>query len=498
MFFKKSKQEAGDQGVVYRKAKIWQIICYACQALPNMGVYILIGYASYAANIGFGISTAIVGVLLMIMRIFDAITDPLLAFVYDKVNTRFGKLRILTVLGFCIEALALYLMYDGLASKGFGMPVFLILYMVYVIGYTMINMTIQTFPAIMSNDPHQRPTIGVWATGFNYLVPIGLTVFLNYGLLQQVGGTYNQAFLSSAVKFIILIGAVGTLLCCIGISAYDKPETFRGTSVKREKLKFADMISLIRNNKPFQSYVWAQASDKLAQQVGSQTIITTLLMGIVIGNMGLSTIISAISMLPSILFAIVGARYAGRHGSKNGIVTWTKACIVVAVIFIVFFFIVDPTQIAVIGSVPMIIFAILTLTLSGTRMCVTTCDTSFMADIIDYELDRSGKYIPAVVTGTYSLIDKLISSVSTVIATGCVALLGYRETMPQPGDPCTTAIFLMSMALSYGLPIIGWIITLIAMRGCKLDKEEMANVQKRIADKKAAALAQMKQEAENS
>ena len=43
------------------------------------------------------------------------------------------------------------------------------------------------------------------------------------------------------------------------------------------------------------------------------------------------------------------------------------------------------------------------------------------------------------------------------------------------------------MALYFGLPILGWICTLVAMRLCKLDKAEMVNVQKRIAEKKAAA-----------
>ena len=43
------------------------------------------------------------------------------------------------------------------------------------------------------------------------------------------------------------------------------------------------------------------------------------------------------------------------------------------------------------------------------------------------------------------------------------------------------------MALMYGFPIIGWIITLIAMRFCPLSKEDMVEVQKRIAEKKAIA-----------
>ena len=89
-------------GVQYRRAKLWQIILYACNALCGLTVYSLIGQASYAASIGFGISTMAVGAILTSTRILDAITDPLLAFLYDRVNTRFGKLRILIMGGFAV------------------------------------------------------------------------------------------------------------------------------------------------------------------------------------------------------------------------------------------------------------------------------------------------------------------------------------------------------------------------------------------------------------
>ena len=74
-------------------------------------------------------------------------------------------------------------------------------------------------------------------------------------------------------------------------------------------------------------------------------------------------------------------------------------------------------------------------------MCVSTANTAFMSDLIDYELDRSGRYVPAVVTGTYSFLDKLISSFGAAIATGAVALVGYTSTVPQPGDPATPVNF---------------------------------------------------------
>ena len=477
--FKKKPTASEVDGVQYRRAKLWQIICYACNGLVGMSVYSLIGMASYSASIGYGITTAAVGIILTCSRILDGITDPLLAFVYDRVNTKFGKLRILMVAGYLIEALALYGMFTGFSSKGLGLPVFALLYIVYIIGYTITNMTAQTIPAIMTNDPRQRPTIGVWTTVFNYMV-------LNVVLLPKCGGTYNQAFLTAACNITLIVAAIGTLLVCLGVSSFDKPENFVGTK-KSEPLKMADVVEVLKHNRPLQCYIASNASDKLAQQVGSQAIIGTLINGILIGNMGLATILTVISMIPSIFFAAFGAKYVGKYGSKKGIVNFTCISMVITAVLVVFFIVIDPKQIGVMGSPAMIIYVVLTLLQNGSNMCITTSNTSYMADAIDFELDRSGRYIPAVVSGTYSLVDKLITSFAAVIATGAVALLGYTTTMPQPTDPSTPAIFWMTMALKFGLPIIGWIITLVAMRSCPLTKEEMVNVQKRIAEKKAAA-----------
>ena len=240
--FKKNPTASEVDGVQYRRAKLWQIICYACNGLVGMSVYSLIGMASYSASIGYGITTAAVGIILTCSRILDGITDPLLAFVYDRVNTKFGKLRILLVAGYLIEALALYGMFTGFSSKGLGLPVFALLYVLYIIGYTVSNMTAQTIPAIMTNDPRQRPILGVWTTAFNYLVPMVMSMVLNVVLLPKCGGTYNQAFLTAACNITLIVAAIGTLLVCLGVSAFDKPESFVGTK-KAEPLKMADIAA---------------------------------------------------------------------------------------------------------------------------------------------------------------------------------------------------------------------------------------------------------------
>ena len=68
----KKQTAAETDGVQYRRAKLWQIILYACNALPGMGVYMLIGMASYSASIGYGIATAVVGVILTARRAWSS------------------------------------------------------------------------------------------------------------------------------------------------------------------------------------------------------------------------------------------------------------------------------------------------------------------------------------------------------------------------------------------------------------------------------------------
>ena len=483
-------------GVDYRRAKLWQIILVAFNAFNGMAVYFLIGLAIYSASIGYGIATAVVGGLLTFTRIFDAITDPILAFLYDRFNTPWGKVRPLMLLGWLIESAGLLCLFNFFSSKGHGIPMFLLCYMVYVIGYTIVNMTAQTLPALMTNDPKQRPTVGVWQTVLNYLTPMVLNIVVYTKLMPAFGGSFNQEFLNVVTWMCVSISFVGVVLVCIGISAYDKPENFKG--IKNERLKIRDMLDVLRRNKPLQEYIIAASSDKIAQQAAAASIVSTMLNGILIGNMGLATTLSMIGMLPSILFAIYGARYAGQHGHKEAIVTWTRnsiwANLAIIAFFIITRFTVGTTVIST-SLVFKILFIVLTFAVNGFAMCVTTANTGFMADIIDFELDRSGKYIPAVITGTYSLVDKIVSSFSSAIATGCVALIGYTTTMPQPTDEATSGVFWMTMFLRYGLAILGFVCTLLAMRRCKLDKAEMVEVQKRIEEKKAVAQGAFIQEA---
>ena len=104
------------------------------------------------------------------------------------------------------------------------------------------------------------------------------------------------------------------------------------------------MVAVLKENKPLQCYVAAAASDKIAQVTASQAVITTMMGGIIIGNMGLSSILGMVSMLPSIIFAILVQDMQESTEVRKQLPRWTKVCLVLGAILIVFFVVIDPSK----------------------------------------------------------------------------------------------------------------------------------------------------------
>lgn len=479
-------------GVQYKRAKMWQIALSQLTGAGQMCFYMLMTYATYIGNVNYGILVAVTGVIITASRIFDGITDPICAYIIERFNSKHGKIRIFMLLGWLIMALATTAMCNwgaGHLSGAGGLIFFIVCYMVYIIGYTLVGVSTSITGNVMTNDPKQRPTISVFSTIYSYLSPM-LLMGIGTGLLlpmfgNQVSGPYLATFNYVAVGASLFF----YLLSCIGIAPYDKPENFEGVSLTKseeEKPGIKDMWALIKDNKELQRYMVAAVSDKLAQTIGSVSVVTVMLYGIMIQNYGISTIITIVAMLPGIVFAIIGARIAGKHGNKKAMVDWTWVSIVINVIYAAFLLFTDTTQITR-AIVPSVIFFLLLFGGNAAKMVVSTATNALRMDIVDYELYRTGRFMPASVSATYSFVDKLVSSLGSTIATGMVALIGYNEVAPQAGDPLTAAVKWMTVILLIGFPILGWICTILAMKKSELSKEKMIEVQKAILERSGAS-----------
>ncbi len=108
----------------------WELFCYGLLSLPiAMGGFALVTYIPtyYAVDLGLGLS--LVGLIFVIGRLLDIITDPVIGYLSDKTQTKWGPRRPWMVLGvplFCLAAGALFmppddpsLLYLALASAAY-------------------------------------------------------------------------------------------------------------------------------------------------------------------------------------------------------------------------------------------------------------------------------------------------------------------------------------------------------------------------------------------
>ena len=120
------------------------------------------------------------------------------------------------------------------------------------------------------------------------------------------------------------------------------------------------------------------------------------------------------------------------------------------------------------------------------KMIVSTATNAMRMDIVDYELYRSGNYLPATVSAVYSFIDKMISALAPMLATLLIGVVGYTgSNIPQASDVLTVGKRIITIALFCGMPILGWICTILAMKKFSLTREKMEEIQMDIAAKKS-------------
>lgn len=485
-------------GVNYRKASWLQMILGNANNGCGMCFYLLMIYASYIGTQGYGIISATVGIILMATRIFDGVTDAFVAALFEKLPAKHGKIRVFIVLGWAIASLAVIIMFSWAAGKFTGIAgiiVFILAYILYIIGYTINGIAGATVSIVITNDPTQRPMNGLISTLYSYLTPLLFNNIIAFLILPKYDNQYNMPMLKEACYLYVAFGLIFVVLACIGLRKVDVEETYKGikgiAKGKKERIKFKDMMAVLKNNREAQMYIVTGVSDKFAQQVGSQSVITTLVNGILIGSYTATALVGNATMIIGILFAFIGGVFVAKKGAKKSTVTWSLLSIILATINLGYFIFLGPHGMSAVGKmgIPLIIYAVLMVGTTACKMVLTTTGVAMRGDVVDYELSRSGNYLPAVIGGVYNFMDKIVTSVCSAIAGFCIAAIGYVNTVPQMGDEITTPLFVMAMFLSLGLPIIGWAINLIAMKFYKLDRETMIRVQKDIADKKEAARA---------
>jgi Na+/melibiose symporter-like transporter len=476
-----------DSGQQYNRAKLWQICLFTLNnTSTNIQAFVL-GFVTYYATGIAGLAVMLVSTILMATRLFDGVIDPLIGYIIDKTEGKFGKFRPLMIIGNIITSGTILLVYGVTHHLPESMQFIFFVGMLVInkIGYSLQTSVTKAGQTVLTNDPKQRPIYSIFDGAFNALLFGGGQIYVASYLMGKHGG-FNMGLFTELNSVGLIISLIFTILAIVGIASKDRKEYY-GLAEEGTNTTFREYWGVIKGNRPLQMLSLSAATDKLALSIARHSVVVVMLFGILLGDYSLSGTIGMITMIPALLITFLVVAMARKHGMKKSLVrsTWIGLFSFIGLI-VLFLAIDDPASISLSNiGLPTVLFLVLYLCASSFGGVPSTLVIPMIADVSDYEVNKSGRYVPGMMGTIFSFIDQLVSSLAPVIVGAMVGIIGFKEKFPEVGDALTTPLFNMTLIVAFGLPAIGLVISLIAMKFYKLDAKEMEKIQAGIAEIKS-------------
>ena len=145
------------------RAKTWQMALFALNNTSTNLWLVLLNFVAYYLTGYVGVAVVMATSIMTFMRIWDAITDPIVGYIVDKTDGKFGKNRPFMAAGNIVLVITTFLMFFTThhLPEEFRFIYFLVIYLIYIIGYTLQTVVTKSAQSCLTNDPKQRPTFGI-------------------------------------------------------------------------------------------------------------------------------------------------------------------------------------------------------------------------------------------------------------------------------------------------------------------------------------------------
>ena len=478
--------EKQEMNTATNRAKLYQLILFPMNNGATNVYYILtMNFIAYYANGVLGLLLMFATTMVTVMRLFDAVTDPIIGALIDRTSGKFGKFRPYMILGNVIMIVSSILMYFGTRLIAEDMAwlkytCFVLFYALYVIGYTFQTACTRSGQTCLTNDPKQRPLFTVFNT-IASLIGMGLVQFLAPILSGRLGGYNSAKFFDFMIPLAIVVSAVLTLLAVIGIWEKDSPEYF-GVGGGQEKVALKEYVAILKANKELQRLMVAGAGCKLAFSIATNMTVLCMLYGAMMGNYSeLYLPMMIVGYVFSVPFFLLTVRTSQKHGQKASLVKYTRLALLMYIGVLVLLVMWKPGAANLNLSLgPINLYTILFVVFFGigygAYYATADMPIPMVADCSDYETYRSGRYIPGIMGTLFSLVDKLVSSLGSTIVGVAVAMIGI-STLPDGNTPYADGMHAVVILLFCVVPMLAWLATLIAMKGYTLTGARMKEIQ---------------------
>ena len=409
-------------------AKLSEKIGYALGDAAAGGItwkVMSIAFPFFFTNV-FGLTVADAAALMLVARLFDVITDPMMGAIADRTQSRWGTYRPWLIFGAIplgvVFALLLYTPDFGPAGKRVYAYA---LYLLMMVVYTAVNVPYGSLLGVMTDDDNEKNQfssfrmVGAYAMGFIML--------FSFPYLQRlVGGEPKHQY---AVLGVVLgaVAALGTLACGLLTKERLKP-------VRAEKFSFKPFADLFRN-KPwiyltligictnfFNGFRYAVAAYLMEYCLHGDVTVA----GLVINY----TVFMMFGEATCMVFGGLSPWFTKKVGSKKKAFGWAAA--ICAVSSILFFFIpMNPAWIWV-----MVANVIVTSIGIGFYSPLLW---SMYADVADYATEKNGTSSTGLIFSSGTMAQKFGSAISGALVAMLLGLAGFiSSTDPVTGQTVVT------------------------------------------------------------
>ena len=397
-----------------------------------------IAFPLFFTNV-FGLTFADAATLMLIARMFDVVTDPLMGSLADRTQSRWGTYRPWLIYGAIpfglIFALLLYTPDFGPIGKRVWAYS---LYLLMMAAYTGVNVPYGSLLGVMTDDDNEKNQfssfrmVGAYAMGFITL--------LSFPYLQQlVGGTEQHQYAVLGAVF-GLIAAIGTLACGLLTKERLKP-------VRAEKFSFKQFADLFRN-RPwiyltligictnfFNGFRYAVAGYMFEYCLHGNVTVSGLIINY--------TVFMTFGELTCMVFGGVSPWFTKKIGSKRN--AFIAAAVICAVFSIGFYFI--PMN----SSYIWVMVALVVLTSIGIGL-YSPLLWSMYADVADYATEKNGTSSTGLIFSSGTMAQKFGTAISGSLVALFLGLAGASMITDDMGntsvDPASITDSVLSMVWS--------------------------------------------------
>ena len=271
----------------------------------------------YFTNV-LGISTAVIGTLIMISKFLDGITDVFMGSIIDHTKSRMGKGRFWLFVSSIPLAVCTYLLFNVPAGFSDGTKygyIFIVYTLMGAVFYTMNNIAYSTLMALCSKDPRDRVQMG----SFRYIFAILSGVVIQYvtsDLVQAFGGG-QQGWRAVSLIFAIVcfVSFMIPVLCVRELPEEELNENKRSKAKENGDLSLFDTLKMILRNKYFVLillyYFFMYLFSFISSGLGIFYATYCLGKPSVFGSIGLC------SYIPTVIVLLMVAKITGKYGIRR-------------------------------------------------------------------------------------------------------------------------------------------------------------------------------------